>query len=58
MLLDPFFLGVPVQFGARSFGGGDGQLNDWFDNVTIHGATVQSTYFLTSGNATTPGGLF
>ena len=45
--------GVLVQYGDRYFGGG----SSWFDNVTIHDPTVQSSYFLTSGNDTTPIGL-
>ena len=50
-----------VKFGARVIDQG-AQANqesmDWFDNVTIHDSSVQSAYFLTSGNDTTPDGLF
>ena len=53
--------GVLVQYGARVIDQG-AQANqasmDWFDNVTIHDSTVQTAYFLTSGNDTTPDGLF
>ena len=48
--------GVVVQYGARVL---DGQaFAGWFDNVTIHDPSVQSAYFLTSGNDTTPAGTF
>jgi hypothetical protein len=52
--------GVLVQYGARIVDPG-AQANlaktDWYDNVTIHDPTVTSSYFLTSGNDTTPDGL-
>jgi thermopsin len=49
-------IGVLVEFGAHMTGSQtDG---GWFDNVTIHDPTVQSAYFLTSGNDTTPNGSF
>ena len=48
--------GVFVQYGARVSGGQS--FAGWFDNVTIHDPAVQSAYFLTSGNDTTPGGTF
>jgi Thermopsin len=53
--------GVLVQLGAKTVQGtglATQVSNSWFDNVTIHDPTVQSSYFLTSGNDTTPDGLY
>jgi thermopsin len=57
--------GVLLQFGMRTVQEGSGTSaaavevgNEWFDNVTIHDPTVQSAYFLTSGNDTTADGLY
>ena len=52
--------GVLVQIGAQVMGNGSAsaQAIDWFDNATIHDASVQSAYFEVSGNATAPDGLF
>jgi Thermopsin len=53
--------GVLVQLGAKTVQGtglATQVSNSWFDNVTIHDPTVQSSYFLTSGNDTTPNGLY
>jgi thermopsin len=52
--------GVQVQIGAQVMGNGSekAQAIDWFDNATIHDPSVQSAYFLVSGNATAPDGLF
>ncbi|MDA4134685.1 MAG: thermopsin, partial [Thaumarchaeota archaeon] len=52
--------GVQVQFGAQVMGNGseNAQAIDWFDNATIHDASVQSAYFEVSGNATVPDGLY
>jgi thermopsin len=49
-------IGVYVEFGAQTTGPQTG--GEWFDNVTIHDPEVQSAYFLTSGNDTTPNGYF
>ena len=50
--------GVLVQFGARLADSGASRENFWFDNVTIHDPAVESSYFLTAGNYTTPDGSF
>ncbi len=53
-------VGVLVQFGEHSTGAGSDKsiTGGWFDNVTIHDPTATSAYFLTTGNATTPDGLY
>ncbi|MGP8124329.1 MAG: thermopsin family protease [Nitrososphaerales archaeon] len=52
--------GVVVQMGMQVLRNGTGPSTpiSWFDNSTIHDSGVQDAYFLTTGNQTTPDGLF
>ncbi len=52
--------GVLLQMGSEMFQNGSKTVfpTRWFDNITLHDPAVQSSYFLVSGNATTPDGLF
>ncbi len=53
--------GVLLQMGAQILANGSQsapQPVQWFDNITIHAPGVQSAYFYTSGNDSTPIGTF
>ena len=50
--------GVLVQLGYHTLANGSAvsSTTNWFDNVTIHDASVQTAYFDVNGNSTTPVG--
>ncbi|MDA4137154.1 MAG: thermopsin [Thaumarchaeota archaeon] len=52
--------GVLIQMGAQILENGTGPTTsvNWFDSITINDPTVQSAYFLVSGNQTAPNGLY